>query len=315
MGTRVVELRQLKSSDLSGLLEEEKNFWSRELFWDYSPVSALISKCLDERRLSGFGVFENSAVKGYGFFVLEGKKATVGNLFVSSDVSRAEYAQLLLHNLVETLQQTRSIERIEAQLPPFTCEELSACIGRWNFEVFPRRFMMVSLEPVPEVSVLAGNEIEFHPWEGKYEGPLALLLHEAYREHIDSAINLQYRSQVGALQVIENVTKRRGCGEFERQASLVALHVPSGIVCGAVLVTSVGNSSGHIPQICISPPFQSRRIGAALLQACFHKLRARRYREVSLTVTEENSRAVRLYDNLGFRTLRIFGAYVWNRPT
>ena len=313
LGTRVVELRQLNSSDLSGLLEEEKRFWNRELFWDYSSVSALISKCLDERQLRGYGVFENSAVKGYGFFVLEGKKATVGNLFVSHDVPRAEYAQLLLDHLVETLQQTPGIERIEAQLPPFTCEELSACFRRWNFAVFPRRFMVVSLESVPEVSIPLGKGMEFRPWESRYEGSLALLLHEAYREHVDSAINLQYHSQGGTLQVIENVTKCRGCGEFERQASLVALHVPSGVVCGGVLATSVGAASGHIPQICISPPFQGCRIGTALLHACFHKLRARRYREVSLTVTEKNARAVRLYDKLGFRTHRGFGAYVWNR--
>ena len=77
-------------------------------------------------------------------------------------------------------------------------------------------------------------------------------------------------------------------------------------------MTSVGTSGSHIPQICILPEFQRRCIGTALLHACFERLRSRGYRQVSLTVTDENSDAIRLYERLGFRTYRRFGAFVWD---
>jgi ribosomal protein S18 acetylase RimI-like enzyme len=40
-------------------------------------------------------------------------------------------------------------------------------------------------------------------------------------------------------------------------------------------------------------------------------LRALHFRELTLTVTSVNARAVRLYETLGFRTIKTFTAGVW----
>ncbi len=314
MATQLIDLHHLSSCHLADLLDEETGFWKREFHWDYHLISRLIRNCLDEGCLSGYSIFEDSEALGYGFFVFDGKKATIGNLFVSSRVSRAAYGRLLLGRVIRSLQQTSGIERIEAQLPPFPSDDLRSCFEQAGFHVFPRRFMMLNLEHGAESSFPSGEQIALRPWDGKYERALAVLVQDAYREHVDSRINLQYLSPRGTLQVIENVTRHRGCGEFHRDASLVAVHVPSGMICGAVLVTSVGKANGHIPQVCIAPHFQGRRIGSSLLSACVRRLGRDGYRNISLTVTDENSPAIRLYQRLGFRTLRRFGAYVWNRP-
>jgi ribosomal protein S18 acetylase RimI-like enzyme len=50
-----------------------------------------------------------------------------------------------------------------------------------------------------------------------------------------------------------------------------------------------------------------------MLRNAFEKLSRAGYNEVSLTVTTLNSGAVRLYERMGFRTFREFGAFVWMR--
>ena len=309
---QVVDLRQFGSHHLQELLEEEKRFWAEELQWDFNQISTLIGSCLDARRLTGYVLLEDSTPLGYSFFVYEGSKAIIGNVFARLRADRAEIARLLLRHVIETLQGTPGIDRIEAQLPHFSLEEIFPSFEPNGFRAFGRQFMMHDLGSASSESVGLDGEIRFQGWEEKEESVMAALIHEAYRGHVDSEINLQYRSRRGALQVIENVTRHRGCGVFEPGDSLVAVHAPSGVCCGGMLVTSVGTSGSHIPQICVLPEFQGRRIGTALLYACFEKLRSRGHRQVSLTVTDENSDAIRLYERLGFRTYRRFGAFVWH---
>jgi ribosomal protein S18 acetylase RimI-like enzyme len=48
-----------------------------------------------------------------------------------------------------------------------------------------------------------------------------------------------------------------------------------------------------------------------LLAAAAQNLRRRNFAMLSLTVTEANARAVELYQRLGFKTERVFDAFVW----
>jgi ribosomal protein S18 acetylase RimI-like enzyme len=50
-----------------------------------------------------------------------------------------------------------------------------------------------------------------------------------------------------------------------------------------------------------------------LLEAAFNDLARAGYQRVSLTVTDTNAGALRLYERLGFKTFRTFGAFVFNR--
>jgi ribosomal protein S18 acetylase RimI-like enzyme len=62
----------------------------------------------------------------------------------------------------------------------------------------------------------------------------------------------------------------------------------------------------------VMPGHQGNGIGRALMESSIQALRRRDYKSVSLTVTSINSSAVRLYEHLGFRTIKKFAAGVWN---
>ena len=68
---------------------------------------------------------------------------------------------------------------------------------------------------------------------------------------------------------------------------------------------------GHTTQICVLPGYQGHGLGKMLMQTSAEALRAMKFRELTLTVTSENRSAVRLYESLGFTTIRTFTAGVW----
>jgi ribosomal protein S18 acetylase RimI-like enzyme len=68
---------------------------------------------------------------------------------------------------------------------------------------------------------------------------------------------------------------------------------------------------GHITQVCIVPEFRRRGLGLRLMEASIQALKSRKYHALSLTVTAANENAVRLYERMGFQTLRTFTAAVW----
>ena len=95
----------------------------------------------------------------------------------------------------------------------------------------------------------------------------------------------------------------------------VALHRPTRSVAALLALTAVRpRRTAHIPQVAVAREFQGMGLGTALMERAFTRLAAKGFQEVSLTVTDLNAGAVRLYERLGFTTFQTFGAFVWNRP-
>jgi ribosomal protein S18 acetylase RimI-like enzyme len=70
-----------------------------------------------------------------------------------------------------------------------------------------------------------------------------------------------------------------------------------------VLCSRVAPEVAHITQLCVAPAFRGRGLGRVLLQRSAEALVAAGFEAISLTVTEANDQAVRLYQRSGF-TLR-----------
>jgi ribosomal protein S18 acetylase RimI-like enzyme len=68
---------------------------------------------------------------------------------------------------------------------------------------------------------------------------------------------------------------------------------------------------GHVTQVCVLPEYRSAGLGVVLLAATTRSLRERRFRAISLTVTQANDRAIALYERIGFESKRVFDAFVW----
>jgi ribosomal protein S18 acetylase RimI-like enzyme len=310
----ILDLRHFSSLDLRPLLERESELWLRDLAWDYSSSADMILRYVDSKILPGYAAIERGRVFGYCFFVYEGSKGVIGDLFVESNGDPVRTRQIehqLLTHVIETLQSSPGVHRVEAQLllhpagsaaPPFVDE---------GFSRYQRLFMTLPLGAVEPPSRTLSPEIELRPWREQDYQVAAGLITTAYRGHVDSDINDQYRSLSGSLRFLNNIVRFPGCGIFDPGASYLAYHKPSRTSIGMILTSRVKEDVGHVTQVCLMPGYRSQGIGEALIAQTRQELRRRDFRCLSLTVTEANNRAVALYQRLGFTIEHVFDAFVW----
>jgi ribosomal protein S18 acetylase RimI-like enzyme len=307
---QIVDLRQVHSRSLEPLFQEEARHWRDELHWDYLPSIDLIRKFIDTRSLNGYLALKDGRPAGYGFYVLEDHKGLIGGLFVSSQFQQAVITKELLSEMFSALRSTPLLQRIEAQLMPFGTELDPAFLSQY-FRLHKRQFMLLNLAEanLSDIPLSAGLRLE--PWSDRAFESAARLIQLAYADHVDGAINDQYRSEAGGMKFLRNIVILPGCGQFLPEASFLVRPAASDILIGMVLTSMVQERVGHTTQICVMPGYQKHGIGRALIEQSIQALRRRHYEHLSLTVTAVNSSAVDLYEHLGFRTIKKFAAGVW----
>ena len=318
-----MDLRHFASTDLRPLLEEESREWVRQLDWDYHSSAEMILRYVDAKILPGYAAVDHGQVHGYAFFVYEGSKGVIGDLFVDGRARQGNgglglQSKLLTH-VIETLQHSPGIHRVEAQLLMHETGAVSRPFLQEGFHGYRRLFMVLPLNRHTR-NGSGGNghdrinlppDIELRKWtEADFQGAAAVIT-AAYRGHVDAEINDQYRSVSGSMRFLNNIVRFPGCGVFDGDSSLVAIHRPSKTVIGVILCSRVKDDVGHVTQVCVLPDHRGRRIGESLMAATMAELRRRRFSSLSLTVTEANHRAVELYKHLGFDITKVFDAFVW----
>lgn len=316
----ILDLRHFTSAELRGLLEREADLWARTLSWDYHTSAEMILRYLDAKILPGYAAVDAGAVHGYAFFVYEGAKGVIGDLFVDGafgpDRQRATEQKLLTH-VVETLKNSPGIHRIEAQLLAHETRAVAQPFTREGFSRHARLFMSLPLAGPLFASAVPGRAapelpgIELRHWAEDDFQSVAALITAAYRSHVDSEINDQYRSIAGSLRFLNNIVRFPGCGTFDVEASLVAVDRATRATIGAILCSRVKEDVGHVTQVCVLPEHRGHGIGEGLIAAAAAELKRRRFAALSLTVTEGNVRAVELYRRMGFDVKRVFDAFVW----
>lgn len=310
----ILDLRHFSSVDLRPLLEDETQLWARLLSWDYSGSADMILRYVDAKILPGYAAVDRGRVFGYSFFVYEGNKGVIGDLYVANGgrLPNAREVELkLLTHVIETLQQSPGIHRVEAQLLAHEANAVSRPFSETGFQRHPRLFMVLTLANSAAQEPQLHPDIEIRPWtEADYQ-PSAAVITAAYRGHVDAQINDQYHTLSGSLRFLNNIVRFPGCGMFDGESSFVAVDRKAKTLIGLILCSRVRGDVGHVTQVCVLPEYRSRHIGESLLAATVGNLRRRNFSLLSLTVTEANAKAVALYRRLNFDTQRVFDAFVW----
>lgn len=311
----ILDLRHFSSSDLRSLLDAEVETWGGMLAWDYRSSSEMILRYVDAKILPGYAAVERGSIVGYSFFVYEGSKGVIGDLFVSpnrTDVRQVETR--MLEHVLETLQESPGVHRVEAQLLTHSTGDLAEPFVSKGFQRYRRLFLALELRGRHAPHSLAAHpmqDVQIRRWNEQDYQPAAGVITAAYRNHIDSEINDQYRTNAGSMRFLNNIVRFPGCGVFDADSSFVAIHKPTHSLIGLILCSRVKDDVGHVTQICLLPEYRGMGIGENLLSATYSSLRNRNLNQLSLTVTEANDRAVELYRKTGFKEKRVFDAFVW----
>lgn len=310
----ILDLRHFSSADLRPLLEEEIKVWANSLCWDYSGSAEMILRYMDAKFLPGYAAVSRGKVFGYSFFVYENSKGVIGDLFVSevpNGTSREEVERRLLTHVIETLQQSPGMHRIEAQLLAHEAGAAAKPFLDEQFSQHARLFMTLPLAGAGIEAKLIAADTEVRRWTDHDYQPSAAVITAAYKHHVDSEINDQYRTLSGSLRFLNNIVRFPGCGTFDPESSFVAFNRRTNALVGIILCSRVRYDTGHVTQVCVLPEFRGLGLGKVLLSATVRNLTQRKFSALSLTVTEANLPAVELYRRLGFETRRMFDAFVW----
>ncbi len=320
-----LDLRHFSAQHLRPLLEEESALWRQRLRWDYRNSASLVLQYVESHLLSGYVALDQGRVSGYIFCVYESNKAVIGDVFASRhgiDEETATGVELqLIDRLLETLQHTPGLRRVEAQLLLHPHGMHREPFERSGFQLYPRLFLEMNLRNIDPSPVLAQDEIEwagggrYRRWVASDFDLAPQVITSSYAGHIDSEINDQYLSASGTQRFLHNIVRFPGCGIFEPEASWV-LADPSGHkLYGLLLCSRVSAEIGHVTQICVLPEFQGKGVGRKLLELCSASMQIRGCEAITLTVTEQNLAAVGLYQKLGYRMQHRFDAMLWFRDT
>jgi len=310
----ILDLRHFTSADLRPLLEDEIAMWGRLLSWDYATSAEMILRYMDAKILPGYAAIQRGSIFGYSFFVYEQNKGVIGDLFVRDGdrgSDRHEVEERLLTHVIETLQQSPGIHRVEAQLLLHQTGEVSRPFLQQGFSRHPRVFMNFEIGLHRPTASPLPPQFEMRPWSEQEYQSAAALITAAYRGHVDSIINDQYRTLTGSLRFLNNIVRFPGCGSFDPRGSFVVLDRRTRTLTGLILCSQVRPDVGHITQVCVLPEYRSAGLGEAMLAATTRSLRERGFQFISLTVTEANDRAIALYKRIGFVSERVFDAFVW----
>jgi ribosomal protein S18 acetylase RimI-like enzyme len=308
----VCDLRDVLLSELDHLLEEEIQVWERELCWDFRPSAELVRRFVQLQSLGGFGLRVRSELAGYAYQVCDERKGLIGDFFVRPAPHSASGEVLLLDAVLKNLMRTPGIRRIESQLmllrAPLT-QPLP--FSRWLTR-HERYFMIIGADSVRRlVRREPPQRLRVRTWHDRIQEEAAHVIAAAYRGHVDSNINDQYRNIPGARRFLTNIVRFPGCGQFAPASSFAAIDEHSGRVCGICLASMVSAKTGHITQLCAIPALQGSRVGYELLRTSLNSLISAGCSFVSLTVTCANAKAVQLYESVGFRVRSTFPALVW----
>jgi len=315
----ILDLRHFSARQLRPLLETEARDWQQRLRWNYQSSTELLLQYLDSRILPGFVAVDRGRICGFTFCVYEGHKAVVGDAYaIANDPGHAlGIAKTLLHHLLQLLQNSPGIHRVESQLLLYDAGSIDGTFLASGFTMHPRLFMEYNL--LPPATPVASNahsakklppHIDLLPWSADHYQAAAELIHDSYIGHIDAQINDQYCSLHGSLRFLHNIVRFPGCGVFDANESWVLRDRNNGALVGMVLCSRVADDVAHLTQLCVAPTQRGDGLGQLLLLHCLDHLARSGFAAITLTVTEANHQAVKLYQQSGFFTRHRFDAMV-----
>jgi ribosomal protein S18 acetylase RimI-like enzyme len=310
----IVPLRETNFASLGSLFAEQCDEWLELLRWDYSGPSRMIQQVARDGELSGFAAMSGALAVGFSYYVVEGGRGSIGDVYVSRSWRGLGIDRQMTAAMVDEMDRSRASRRIESQCVSVGNDASSALLEARRFKRFDRHYMTMELTSTSrtrfeQAEVREANGISVRPWEDADFAGAAEVIHRSYRGQHDSRINTQYRSESGCAELLTILTDHVWCGEFLHGVSHVAHQDASGKLVGVLIASRIASGAGHIGQISVHPAHQGRGLGRRMINSALIEYARRGFDSASLAVTSANASALHLYESCGFRTIHTFPVF------
>jgi ribosomal protein S18 acetylase RimI-like enzyme len=336
---RYAPLHETKPEEFTQIMQAEIETWNKNYFWNFIPQAYTILQAIKKGLVFGYVLYVDDVIRGYCFAFGDENKVRIGGLFTDFQYatwSNAETLLKLTDGLIHGL--FPNVRRIEAQFPHYSGRAITPVLVKLGYNIYLRMYMAFDLNnlqakfPINEPSFYIGG------WNRYYEKEIPNVLKDAYIEHYDILMNDQLKTREGAKKYITDILINQEYGPFLEMGSTMAVSKmdfvqtefisPKGLfenylsdtvnievfnLIGIMLMTQCNYNVAHIAQIAVIKSAQKRGIGEDLLRTGLHQILGGRWSQVTLTVSENNKGAVRLYEKIGFYRHQTFLAATWNK--
>ncbi|MEW6210417.1 MAG: GNAT family N-acetyltransferase [Acidobacteriota bacterium] len=309
---RIIPLAETSADDLAPLFEEQCREWLSVFRWDYSAPSRMIRDVLSEGDLLGFAASIDGRYAGMGFYVVEGNRVSIGDIYISNEWRGMGVDCRIVEAMIEEIDRLTRIRRIESQCVHTGNEGAGEMFQSLGFHACDRRFMMLRIKDEAEVGPSLPH-IEMRSWEEDDFDEAARVIHLSYRGSLDARINSQYASEEGCAETLSILTGHVWCGDFLPEVTRVAVNKDTGQMVSVLIASRIAEGAGHISQISVRPTFQGLGAGRRMIESAMAEFSRRGIKYVSLVVTDGNRRAVHLYQSCGFQTIHTFQVFYRER--
>jgi ribosomal protein S18 acetylase RimI-like enzyme len=306
---RYLPISYVDENLLLPLMQEEEKSWMSDLCWDYSPVRQILISFIKQKLLPGYVAVNNEEAIGYTYFLVNQTKGIIGALYASRTSQSQEAVEELLTLTISSLKESKTVQRVEAQIMPFNNLNLTATFIQQGFTYYPRYFLDLDIRNYRKTGAAHPPDTVI-PWSSAYIEQAAEMSLYSYRNQTDAEICEDYCTKRGCESYLRSLVDNPGCGIFMPETSFMALD-KQGFPIGFLICSRISREAAMVPQIAVHPLHQGKGIGNVLMNLSFEQLKARGFRNVSLTVTKKNRRAFEWYQRLGFKIRKEFGAFVW----
>ena len=310
---RIIEVAEADLAALEKLFDEECAEWLELLKWDYQGPSMLIRDVVRQRQLSGFVAMHGNVAIGFAYYLIEGSRCSIGDIYVSSGWRGLGIDREMALAIFNKLDRLHRVKRIESQCVGVGNHDADRLFQERGFERLERYYMQMDVESL-EANTLTEDPrgVSIRPWKEDDFAQAARVIHRSYRGTYDRLVNSQYRSEDGCAELLTILTDHIWCGDFLPQVSQVA-SLQSGTMAGVLIASRVASGVGHISQISVHPAQQGRGIGRLLIERALGEFTRLGFRTASLAVTSANTNAMHLYHSCGFRPLHVFPVFYFEK--
>jgi ribosomal protein S18 acetylase RimI-like enzyme len=306
-------LREATPRELRPLLDEEASLWEADLGWDFGEVRAAVIGGIERGTLAGRVVTDGVRAAAYTYYMVDASRVIVGSIFAGRDYRGRRLEEELVDAVVADARAERGSGRVECQTLFCTTPSADARFGRAGFAGRARHYMRRDLvEPLPPPELRLPPGVALRPLRRDDLPAAAEIVFRSHVGSVDAALNLTYSTPATCRAFVDTLVVRSGCGRWDADASRIA-EGPWGPV-GVLIASRLARANGHVCQVSVSPEAQGRGLGAVLVSSALGAFREQGLASATLSVTVDNERAHRLYELLGFRVQRAFGAHAWARP-
>ncbi len=310
---RVIPLAEADPSALERLFDEQCEEWLELLKWDYSGPSRLIREVARHRELSGYVALMGDRTIGFSFYVIEGNRCSIGDIYVSKEWRGRGADRQMAGAIIDRLDRLPRLRRIESQCVSVGNYSAGELFEARSFNRYERFYMLSDVQSFGDASGCGegGNasDILVRPWQDDDFADAARIIQRSYRGEPDSLINIQYRTEAGCAELLSILTDHIWCGDFLPHVARVAVDRATGASVGVLIASRIGNRSGHIGQISLLPSYQQRGIGRRMIREALGEFKERGFLTASLAVTSANLSALHLYKSSGFKTVHSFPVF------